>query len=123
MGIVALSGIVTVLVDYQFKMIASDTFPDEGKLVAFFGTFLCCCWGMFNSYAVFCNRPVLSRFGILIGLLILPFFLILGSVAFIVAPVLLRNSGKFSDQTFKFTIFSSSMELLWLPVPQIQEEQ
>ena len=30
--IIALSGIVTVLVDYQFKMIASDTFPDEGKL-------------------------------------------------------------------------------------------
>ena len=25
--------------------------------------------------------------------------------------------GKFSDQTFKFTIFGSSMELLWLPVP------
>ena len=66
----------------------------------------------------FVTGPVLSRFGILIGLLILPFFLILGSVAFIVAPVLLfATLGKFSDQTFKFTIFSSSMELLWLPVP------
>ena len=48
----------------------------------------------------------------------LPFFLILGSISFIVVPVLITATiGKFSDQTFKFTIFSSSMELLWLPVP------
>ena len=118
MGIVALSGIVTVLVDYQFKMIASDTFPDEGKLVAFFGTFYAVAGACSIVMQFFVTGPVLSRFGILIGLLILPFFLILGSVAFIVAPVLLfATLGKFSDQTFKFTIFSSSMELLWLPVP------
>lgn len=118
MGIVALSGIVTVLVDYQFKMIASDTFPDESKLVAFFGLFYSISGACSIVMQFFVTGPVLSRFGILIGLMVLPFFLILGSVAFIVVPVLISATiGKFSDQTFKFTIFGSSMELLWLPVP------
>ena len=76
MGIVALSGIVTVLVDYQFKMIASDTFPDEGDLVAFFGTFYSVAGACSIIMQFFVTGPILSRFGILIGLLILPFFLV-----------------------------------------------
>jgi len=66
----------------------------------------------------FITGPLLSRFGILIGLLILPFFLIAGSTALLFFPVLMSASfAKFSDQTFKFTINHSSVELLWLPVP------
>ena len=66
----------------------------------------------------FITGPILSRFGILIGLLILPFFLVAGSALFFLAPMVLSASfAKFSDQTFKFTINSSSLELLWLPVP------
>ena len=116
--IIALSGIVTVLVDYQFKMIASDTFPDERKLVAFFGLFYAISGASSIIMQFFITGPVLSRFGILFGLLMLPFFLILGSVSFILFPVLFSaTAAKYSDQTFKFTIFGSSMELLWLPVP------
>ena len=116
--IIALSGIVTVLVDYQFKMIASDTFPDEGRLVAFFGLFYAISGASSIIMQFFVTGPVLSRFGILFGLLMLPFFLILGSVSFILFPVLFSaTAAKYSDQTFKFTIFGSSMELLWLPVP------
>ena len=62
MGIVALSGIVTVLVDYQFKMIASDTFPDEGDLVAFFGTFYSVAGACSIIMQFFVTGPVLSRF-------------------------------------------------------------
>ena len=66
----------------------------------------------------FITGPILSRFGILIGLLVLPFFLIAGATSVLIAPILLSASiAKFSDQTFKFTINNSSMELLWLPVP------
>ena len=116
--IIALSGIVTVLVDYQFKMIASDTFPDEGKLVAFFGLFYAISGASSIIMQFFITGPILSRYGILFGLLMLPFFLVLGSVSFILFPVLFSaTAAKYSDQTFKFTIFSSSMELLWLPVP------
>ena len=116
--IVALSAIVTTLVDYQFKMIASSSFPKEADLVAFFGTFYSIAGAASIVMQFFVTGPLLSRFGVLLGLLILPFFLILGSTSILLAPLLLSASfAKFSDQTFKFTINNSSMELIWLPVP------
>ena len=116
--IVALSAIVTMLVDYQFKIIASSTFPNEADLVAFFGSFYSIAGAASIIMQFFITGPLLSRFGILIGLLILPFFLIAGSTALLFFPVLMSASfAKFSDQTFKFTINNSSVELLWLPVP------
>ena len=116
--IVALSAIVSMLVDYQFKMIASSTFPNEADLVAFFGSFYSIMGAASIIMQFFITGPLLSRFGILIGLLILPFFLIAGSTALLFFPVLMSASfAKFSDQTFKFTINNSSVELLWLPVP------
>ena len=116
--IVALSAIVTMLVDYQFKIIASSTFPNEADLVAFFGSFYSIMGAASIIMQFFITGPLLSRFGILIGLLILPFFLIAGSTALLFFPVLMSASfAKFSDQTFKFTINNSSVELLWLPVP------
>jgi HEAT repeat protein len=117
--IVALSAVVTTLVDYQFKMIASSSFPKEADLVAFFGTFYSIAGAASIIMQFFITGPLLSRFGILLGLLILPFFLILGSTSILLAPVLLSASfAKFSDQTFKFTINNSSLELIWLPVPK-----
>lgn len=116
--IVALSAIVTILVDYQFKMIAATSFPDESDLVSFFGTFYSIAGAASIIMQFFITGPILSRFGILLGLLILPFFLIAGSVTLLFLPILMSASfAKFADQTFKFTINSSSMELLWLPVP------
>ena len=116
--IVALSAVVTTLVDYQFKMIASSSFPNEADLVSFFGTFYSIAGAASIIMQFFITGPLLSRFGILLGLLILPLFLILGTTSILIAPVLLTASfAKFSDQTFKFTINNSSLELIWLPVP------
>lgn len=116
--IVVLSAIVTTLVDYQFKIIASSTFLSEAELVSFFGRFYSIAGAASIIMQFFITGPILSRFGILIGLLVLPFFLIAGATSILFAPVLMSATlAKFSDQTFKFTINSSSMELLWLPVP------
>ncbi|MEA1882001.1 MAG: cyclic nucleotide-binding domain-containing protein, partial [Candidatus Marinimicrobia bacterium] len=116
--IVALSAVVTTLVDYQFKIIASNSFPSEAGLVTFFGKFYSIAGAASIIMQFFVTGPVLSRFGILVGLLALPLFLIAGSASLLIAPVLLSASFvKFSDQTFKFTINNSSMELLWLPIP------
>ena len=115
--IVALSAVVTIIVDYQFKIIASSAFPNEGDLVAFFGLFYSIAGAASIIMQFFITGPVLSRFGILIGLIILPILLVVGSASLLVAPVLMSASfAKFSDQTFKFTINNSSLELLWLPV-------
>ena len=113
----ALSAVVTIIVDYQFKIIASSAFPNEGDLVAFFGLFYSIAGAASIIMQFFITGPVLSRFGILIGLIILPILLVVGSASLLVAPVLMSASfAKFSDQTFKFTINNSSLELLWLPV-------
>ena len=118
--IVFLSAIVTILVDYQFKMVASASFPDESGLVGFFGLFYSVAGAASIIMQFFVTGNILSRFGILFGLLILPFFLIAGSTAILFAPILMSVSfAKFSDQTFKFTINTSSLELLWLPVPPV----
>jgi len=116
--IVSLSSVVTTLVDYQFKMIASSSFPNEADLVAFFGTFYSIAGAASIIMQFFVTGPILSRYGILLGLLILPFFLVMGATSILIAPVLLSASfAKFSDQTFKFTIYNSSLQLIWLPVP------
>ena len=118
--IVFLSAIVTILVDYQFKMVASSSFPNESELVGFFGLFYSVAGAASIIMQFFVTGNILSRFGILFGLLILPFFLIAGSTAILFAPILMSVSfAKFSDQTFKFTINTSSLELLWLPVPPV----
>ncbi|MEE8437196.1 MAG: cyclic nucleotide-binding domain-containing protein [Candidatus Neomarinimicrobiota bacterium] len=116
--VIALSAVVTTIVDYQFKMIASETFPDAGKLVEFFGLFYAVVGFVSLIIQFFVTGAVLSRFGVLIGLLILPVMLIFGSVTILITPLLFSVVlAKFSDQTFKFTINSSTLELLWLPVP------
>lgn len=116
--VIAFSAIVTTIVDYQFKIIASNTFPNEGDLVSFFGNFYALTGFASLFMQFFLTGPILSRFGILMGLLTLPLMLTLGVVAIFISPILLfATFAKFSDQTFKFTINSSSLELLWLPVP------
>ncbi len=127
--IVFLSAIVTILIDYQFKMIASSTFPDESELVGFFGLFYSVSGAASIIMQFFVTGNVLSRFGILLGLLILPFFLIAGSTAILFAPMLMSVSfAKFSDQTFKFTIkhlvlqinfYTNSSTSKYLNIPHI----
>ncbi len=116
--VIALSAVVTTIVDYQFKIIAAETFPAKKDLVGFFGNFYAVTGFASLVMQFFISGPVLSRFGILAGLMILPLMLIAGSGSVLLAPVILSVAfAKFSDQTFKFTINSSSLELLWLPVP------
>ena len=115
--IIAASTVVTMLVDYQFKVIASQSFTSEQDLVGFFGHFYALT-GLSTLVVQFLLTGfVLSQVGILAGLLILPVASIAGAAAVLVAPVLTSAIlAKFSDQTLKFTIQQSSLELLWLPV-------
>src|SRR5262245_20836180 len=116
--VIAASTIVTMLVDYQFKMIASQSFASERDLVGFFGQFYALTGASTLVVQFLLTGFVLSQVGILAGLLILPVASIAGATAILVAPVLASAVlAKFSDQSLKFTIQHSSLELLWLPVP------
>ena len=116
--VVAVATVVSAVIQYRFQIAAAEAFPEKDRMVAFFAQFYG--WGGAASLAtqLLLTGFVLSRLGILVGLLVLPVMLASSSVFTLISPALWSASvGRFSDLTFKFTINSASMELLWLPVP------
>ena len=112
------SAFVTKIIDYQFKVYAVNTFPDQNELVNFFGSYYMCT-GVATLFMQAVLSPfVLTRYGILTGLIILPAAISLGSVGFVALGSLSAILfSKFSDQVFKFSIYNAVKEILWLPLP------
>jgi CRP-like cAMP-binding protein/ATP/ADP translocase len=116
-AVIGLSAIVSQITDYQFKMIASDSFSDERDLAGFFGHFYAITGAASLLVQFFLTSAILSRFGLVAGLATLPASLSVGSLAVLFDPKIWSGAlSKFADQTFKFTLANSSLELLWLPV-------
>ena len=110
--------IVSKYVDYQFKITAANAYPTQDDLVNFFGMFYAVTGAAAFIVQFFLTSRILSRYGVLIGLLILPLALFAGSIGFFMVPVLaVIFVPKFADQVFKFTINNTTVQLLWLPVP------
>ena len=115
--IIGLAAITSRIVDYQFKIIAVTAFPLQDDLVNFFGQYFAVTGIATIVIQLFVTSKLLSRFGILVAILILPVFLMLGSIGFFMTPILATvYLSKFSDQVFKFTLHNSSIQLLWIPV-------
>ncbi|WP_103029935.1 Npt1/Npt2 family nucleotide transporter [Salinibacter altiplanensis] len=117
-GILALTVVVTTLVDYQFKTVAARAYPTEAGLTSFMGQF----YGGVSVIALivqFLLAPRLMRVvGIGGALSVLPGILALGSLGMLVVPgllagIFLRGSG----QSLKHSIDKTGRELLFVPVP------
>jgi len=120
---VGLSALVSTLVDYQFKITASTQFQSD-DLAGFFGMYYAITGAAGLFIQLFIVSRLLSRLGVLAGLLILPVFLLFGSTTFLILPGLLSiSAAKFSDQTFKYTVHNTASQLLWLPVPAQQRSR
>ncbi len=116
--VVCLAAVCSQIVDFQFKMFAAEAMPKEADLAAFFGHFYALTGAATLAVQFFLTPILLARFGLLAGLLALPLFIGAGSLAVLFQPgVASAVVGKFADQSLKFTINNSSLELLWLPVP------
>ncbi|MCH7614025.1 MAG: hypothetical protein IIB45_11795, partial [Candidatus Marinimicrobia bacterium] len=116
--LISAMAIVSKIVDYQFKISASNAYPTQDELVNFFGMFYAITGAAAFIVQFFLTRKILSKFGVLVGLLILPAAVFSGSVGFLMVPVLAAIFiPKFADQVFKFTINNTTMQLLWLPIP------
>ncbi len=121
--VIALSALVSQVVDFQFKMFAADAMRNEVELASYFGHFYSFTGAATLTVQFFVTSALLSRFGILAGLLTLPIFLGVGAAAVLFRPVLTSAAiGKFADQSLKFTLNNSSLELLWLPVPPVRRK-
>jgi ATP/ADP translocase/HEAT repeat protein len=116
-AIVALTFVVTTLVDYQFKILAHRTY-DKEALTAFFSLL----YGFTGILAlliqVFLTSRLLDRFGILFALALLPLSLALGSAALLLVPLaIVAAMAKGADAVFRYTVNDVTLQLLYLPVP------
>lgn len=116
-GIIALMVVVTTIVDFQFKTVASRAYPTEAGLTTFMGQF----YGRVSVLALlvqFVLAPRLMRMvGIGGALSVLPGALALGSVGMLLMPglaagILLRGAG----QSLKHSVDKTGRELLFVPV-------
>jgi len=115
--IIGLAAIASVIIDYQFKMTAVAVFPNQDDLVSFFGKYYAITGIVRIIIDLYITSRVLSRFGILIAILILPISIMIGSVGFLLSPILATVFlSKLSDQVFKFTFHNASIQLFWIPV-------
>lgn len=117
-GIISTMVMVTSFVDFQFKTISLAAFPTKAALTAFLGQF----YGRVGLVTLLVQLLLTSRFLRVLGvggaILFLPGSLVLGSAAMFIAPglwtgVVLRGA----DQTFRYSINKTGLELLFLPVP------
>ena len=98
-------------------MTAVETFPLQDDLVSFFGTYYMSTGAATLIMHFFVTGFILTRFGILAGLLVLPISLAIGSSGFLAIGTLSAVFiAKFSDQVFKFSTNNAVQEILWLPV-------
>jgi len=121
---IACSAFISRLTDYQFKVMASNAFPSQNDLVSFFGTYYMVTGAATLLMQSVITGFVLTRFGILAGLIFLPLSLVFGSMAFLIfgsfAAVFVL---KFSDQVFKFSMNNAVKEILWLPLSSIKRNR
>ncbi len=112
----AITFLATTLLDFQFKSIASKAYSKDA-LAAFFGNFYAVTGVLALFLQFFGTSRILSRFGVIAALAILPAFLGLGSISMLMAPVLLTATfTKGSEFVFRYTINDATTQLLYLPV-------
>jgi ATP/ADP translocase/HEAT repeat protein len=112
----AITFLTTTLIDFQFKTIAASAF-EKDALAAFFGNFYALTGVLALLVQFIGTARLLSRFGVILVLGILPFFLGAGSVAMLAFPVLASATfTKGSEFVFRYTINDATTQLLYLPV-------
>lgn len=118
MAIIAVSIVISTVVDNQFSFVVEENIPTKDEKTAFFGQFFTYLgWAAFITQFLFTGR-LLRRFGVAYTMLILPLATFLGSGLFVLMPLL--STGlivKIADGSFRYTTHKAALELLYLPVP------
>lgn len=117
-GIIALMMMVASFVDYQFKIISKESFPNTGELTAFLGTF----YGRLSLISLFLQLFMAQRLLRYLGaggvIMFLPIGLLVSSVAMFAVPCLLTAVlVRGTDGSIKYSLDKTSRELMFLPVP------
>ncbi len=118
-GLVLVLGFVITFVDFQFKITARAAYlHQEEQLAGFFGLFWAVTGALSCLIQFFITGRILERFGVLFCLLLLPLTLLVGTVAFLAAPILWSATLlKGGDATLRYTVNDATMQFLYTPVP------
>jgi AAA family ATP:ADP antiporter len=115
--LILLGSVVTTVAGWQYKSIAKESFARKDELTAFFGA-VTGYTGIASLFAqLILTTKLLRRFGIGLTLLLLPVFLMGGSVAVLVwGSVWAGTFLRASDVVIRYSIDTSAIQLLYLPV-------
>ncbi len=119
-AVILISSLVTTFAGWQWVAIAKQAFPEKNKLTAFFGQFNFWVAMACLAMQLLLTSRVLRRFGIGPALFVVPMALLGGEIGVLAmmgslaAGMLLKGS----DQLLRYSIDKSSVELLYLPIPQ-----
>jgi AAA family ATP:ADP antiporter len=117
--LICLSSIVTTAAGWQLKAIAKDSFIQKDAVAAFLATFRGYTGILALVAQLFLTSRILKRFGIGAALFVLPLLLMAGSAALLLTggSLLAATVLKGSDKVFRYSIDTSALQLLYLPIP------
>jgi ATP:ADP antiporter, AAA family len=118
-GIMAVTFIVDVLVEYQFQRMAQASFRGD-QLTAFFGKF----YGLYLNliefvFQLFLTTAVVNWFGVGGTLQIMPAAILASSAFTVLSPGVVSTAGvRLTEASTRYTLNRTGMELLYLPLPK-----
>ena len=116
--LICITSIVTTAAGWQFKAIAKETIIETDALAAFLGSFQGYAGILSLVAQLLLTTRVLQRFGVGSALFILPVALVLGSAGVLVfGGVAAVVALKGTDKVLRYSIDTSALQLLYLPVP------
>jgi hypothetical protein len=118
MLVIGLTIVTATVVEYAFRTTGGDVFSGA-DFAAFIGTFSAIVGVLQLIVRLGVVGRLLSRFGILTGLLLLPLGIMGGSALTLLlgVPFAMLVVVKLIDQVLRYTIYESATELLWVPIP------
>jgi len=122
-GIMAVTIIVTTLIDFQFKTVIQYSFGGNvHKMTSVLGTFFSVLLIFSYFLHILLTKRILKNFGLLLGLMIGPVFLLGGVLVVFAVPlgamIIWALLVKGTDKSLSHSLTQSVRELLYIPVPQ-----
>jgi ATP:ADP antiporter, AAA family len=117
-GLIWVSAFVTEIIDWQFKAVAKEFIPAKDHLATFFGDFTFYAGILTLVVQLLVTSRLLRRFGIGVALCTLPVALLASSAYMLLTGTLFSAALlRGTDWVGRHSIDKSSVELLYLPLP------
>ncbi len=123
--LLAIAAVVTLTVDFQFKLIAQDAIEGKDSLTRFFGSFHAYVGAAAFLLQILIGPRVFEKHGLRLTLLVLPVALLAGTAVLLAFPLSLLSGIllKGSEGTLRHSIDRSTIEALYVPIPESVKTQ